>query len=359
MKRSGTFLICLACVMGLSAIARAGSGAPAPSTPGSLPASAGLSLEAIQKREALLQKIRLQRLQGKNPSFNTITHRGLAFPQGQPGVAPQSAIPQLNNAPMAGASDSYTPSDTSEPNNPYASIVSRNVFALNPVPPPDAGQPDQGPPPLKITLTGITTIFGPAEALYKVAGVVRDGKPPQDQSYIMKENEGEDDVNVVHIDVTKGLVTFNNHNVIQEIPLQVGTASGGDSGGGPPGPGPGNPFQRRFGGPNPANMPPAIRARYMQRFGNNPNGNNNPAGGFNGGYNNGGWNPPGPPAGLSGDDQQALIAAQHAQMQQEGNPNAPLLPTSPYDDQAGVKQEPGSPGINTGQEGMGSDENMR
>ncbi len=346
--------------MALCAMARADSGAPVPDAPG-MAGPPSLSPEAIQKRKEILEKIRQQRLhlqglQGKNPSLSTFPHHGLAVPQGEPGVPPRGAVPQLNDAPTAGASSGYTPSDTSEPNNPYASIVARNVFGLNPI---QVAQPDQdsGPPPPKITLTGITTILGPAEALYKVAGVVRDNKPPQDESYMLTEGEGQDDVDVVHIDVNKGLVTFNNHGVTQEIPLQAGTASGGGSEGGGPPP-PNNPFMRRFGGPNPANMPPALRARFMQRFGNNgnnPNGNNNnfnPAGQFNGSYNNNNNNNTlnnnngftSNPSGLSGDDINALISAQKAAMQNDGDPNAPLMPNTPEDNNAGVKPDPSETG---------------
>jgi len=335
-------------------MARADSGAPAPGAPG-VPGTptaggfAGLTPEQIRQKVTLMNKLRLQQLHGKNPSHNMILHRG---PIALPGAPAFSAVPQLNNASTASTAGAYTPSDTSEPNNPYASIVARNVFALNPPPSPDTTPQDSGPPPPKITLTGITTIFGPAEALYKVAGVVRDGKPPQDESYILTEGEGQDDVNVMRIDVKKGIVTFNNHGVTQDIPLQVGTASGGDSGGG--GPGPANPFMRRFGGGGPGsqnfnNLPPAMRARFMQRFGNNqnnfgPNGNNNnfnPVGTYNGSYNNysGNNNSQNSTPQLSADDNEALIAAQKAQLEQQGNSAAAIFPPTKYDDQA--RQEAG------------------
>src|SRR5215469_4350166 len=86
--------------------------------------------------------------------------------------------------------------DALPPGNPYGSIVKRNVFGLNPPPPPNAVQPDNGPPPPKITLNGIMTIFGNPEALFKVAGVRRGDKPPQDESYIFTEGESQDDVEV-------------------------------------------------------------------------------------------------------------------------------------------------------------------
>ena len=52
------------------------------------------------------------------------------------------------------AADSAAPAD-----NPYQSIVERNVFHLNPPPPPPDPEANKPPPP-KIFLTGITTLMG-------------------------------------------------------------------------------------------------------------------------------------------------------------------------------------------------------
>jgi hypothetical protein len=241
-----------------------------------------------------------------------------------------------NNPPPAGGN-----SDT-----PYGSIVTRNVFGLNPIPQQTAA-PSDAPPPPKITLTGITTIFGPAEALYKVAGVVKPGQPPQDESYILQEGQGEDGVEVVHIDVDNGKVTFNNNGVMQDLLLTAGVASGGAAPSPMPGPNFGGP--RGYGGqrPNFNNLPAALRQRFEQRYnsqnGTSPTGNNdfNPAG--QSGYNNNGNNSTAasastgfniPMPGLTGEDQQALIAAQHAQLQQEGNPQAALFPPTKFDQEA-------------------------
>jgi hypothetical protein len=208
--------------------------------------------------------------------------------------------------------------DTLPPGNPYGSIVKRNVFALNPIPPPDANPQPDGPPPPKITLTGITTIFGPPEALFKVAGVRRDGKPPQDESYIFREGESQDDVEVTTIDVDKKAVTFNNHGVVQQIPLVAGAASAGTA--------PTQPaFARPFGRP--------FMRGGMGGQGGGPGGFQRPFGnGFRPGNNNT-YNP-NPQSNLSGDDQQALIAAQHAAAIANNNPAAALFPPSPYDGEA-------------------------
>ena len=171
--------------------------------------------------------------------------------------------------------------DSLPPGNPYGSIVKRNVFGLNPVPVVDPNAAPPGPPPPKITLTGITTIFGPAEALFKVAGVKREGKPPQDESYIFTEGESQDDVEVTAIDTVKKVVTFNNNGVVQEIPLTAGVASGGGSAPSQPsftsprlsGDSSGRPG---FGGPggSPGNLPGGFQR---------PQGNSAP-GQFNNGY---------------------------------------------------------------------------
>ena len=227
---------------------------------------------------------------------------------------PNPASPSLGRAPAV------------TDNTPYASIVTRNVFGLNPIPVQDPNaQIDNGPPPPKITLTGITTIFGPAEALYKVSGVIKDGKA-QDESYILQEGEKQDDIEVSFIDTQKDIVTFNNHGQSQVIPLANGVATGGDTGGGG-GPQPPNGFPRRFGG----------------NFGGFPR----PGGGFQQRFNNGGNTPntPNTPnntsSQLSSEDAEALIAAEHAQAAQDNKTYAPIFPPTRYDKDAGVPPSPG------------------
>jgi hypothetical protein len=112
--------------------------------------------------------------------------------------------------------------------NPYKPIVTRNVFGLNPVQAEEA----PGEPPPKITLNGIMSIRGKSQALYKVAGTGKAGKP--DTSYMLSEGQRQDDVEVTHIDDKAGLVTFNNHGIVQDIPLANAptvTTSGPGSGG--------------------------------------------------------------------------------------------------------------------------------
>ncbi len=203
------------------------------------------------------------------------------------------------------------------PGNPYGSIVKRNVFGLNPVPVVDPNVAPPGPPPPKITLTGITTIFGPAEALFKVAGVKREGKPPQDESYIFTEGESQDNVEVTAIDTVKNVVTFNNNGVVQQIPLTAGVASAGSAPAGPTFTSP-RPFGRPFGRPgmggpggqSPGNFP----GGFQRPFGNGNQGQNNSPGQFNNNNYNSARSFNNVPNGMSGDDRGQLQYrhAQHA-----------------------------------------------
>jgi len=104
------------------------------------------------------------------------------------------------------------------PNNPYAPIVVRNIFGLNPPPPVDAAPP--GDPPPKITLNGIMSIFDhQLQVLFKVAGTAKPGQPAKDEAYILSEGQRQDEIEVTQIDEKASLVTFNNHGTVQELLL--------------------------------------------------------------------------------------------------------------------------------------------
>jgi hypothetical protein len=97
------------------------------------------------------------------------------------------------------------------PDNPYAFIAMRNVFGLK-TPTTTIVQPAQSPP--KITPNGIMSIFGQWQVLFKVSK-----GQSKDAFYILNEGERQDDIEVMHIDKKAAVVTFNNHGVVQEIPL--------------------------------------------------------------------------------------------------------------------------------------------
>jgi hypothetical protein len=112
------------------------------------------------------------------------------------------------------------------PDNPYALVVTRNVFGLNPPVPVVTATAPTDPPP-KITPNGILSIFGHTQVLFKAA-VARPGQAAKDESYNLSEGQSEDDIEVVRIDEKNGIVTFNNHGTVQELPLIAGAASGGE-----------------------------------------------------------------------------------------------------------------------------------
>jgi hypothetical protein len=108
--------------------------------------------------------------------------------------------------------------DAVPPNNPYGAIVVRNVFGLSPPAPPETKQQPSDPPP-KITPNGIMSLFGQREALFRVTGTSRPGQPVKDAFFTLGEGERQDDIEVIHIDETARMVTFNNHGIVQEIAL--------------------------------------------------------------------------------------------------------------------------------------------
>jgi hypothetical protein len=226
--------------------------------------------------------------------------------------------------------------DTALADNPYGGIPARNVFNLVPIPtnpPVEVKPPD---PPSKITPDGIMSLFGQVQVLFKVAVPPKAGQPPQDQSYTMGEGDREDGIAVIKIDQAGQTITFDNHGVVQNIPLVAATSSGG--GGGGPGPG--------FGGPG--GMPPGFHGRF------GPGGGMNFAGGYappppptsapsSSAPGNSSGNPQG--SGLSYEAAQAkldsiandpntltpeaqviMIEANRQQLQAAGDPAAPLMP---------------------------------
>jgi len=104
--------------------------------------------------------------------------------------------------------------------NPYALVVTRNIFGLNPPVPVEAPSAPVEPP-VKIMPNGIMNVFGKLQVLFKVAGKA----PGKDDSYMLTEGQGKDDIEVIKIDEKAGIVTFNNHGVEQVLPLVAATTS--------------------------------------------------------------------------------------------------------------------------------------
>jgi hypothetical protein len=111
---------------------------------------------------------------------------------------------------------------TSEPAvTPYAGIVDRNAFGLKPPPPPPDPETTK-PPPVKITLTGITTILGNKRALMETPPPA--GKPGEQpkgkQSYILTIGQREGDIEVLDIDEKSGSVKVNNSGSIVTLTFE-------------------------------------------------------------------------------------------------------------------------------------------
>src|ERR1700743_259422 len=95
--------------------------------------------------------------------------------------------------------------------NPYITIIDRNIFSLVAIPtnPPADAKPIDPPP--KITPNGIMSLFGQLQVLFKVAISAKPGQPPKDQSYVLSVGERQDEIEVTKIDENNNLITFNNH----------------------------------------------------------------------------------------------------------------------------------------------------
>ena len=245
------------------------------------------------------------------------------------------------------------------PDNPYAPIVTRNVFGINPPAPVDPNQQPAVPPP-KITPNGITSVFGHLQAMYKVAIPAKPGQPAKDQSYMLGEGQAQDDIEVTKINEKDGLVTFNNHGTVQELPLVSATAGGSSApaqGGPGPGPATGPSITRPGmapGGGNGGNPGGFTRFGQSGGFGaQTPNNNANNGGAKTGSRlgvamgGAGGFSSPQssqqPQNPLSPDEQQVMMTAYKAAYLQNGDPTYKILPPSIYDSQAGIPDTSSTP----------------
>jgi hypothetical protein len=105
---------------------------------------------------------------------------------------------------------------------PYSGIFTRNPFGLKPPPPPP---PDPAllnkPPPPKLTLTGITTLFGNKRALIKGSFPPKPGDPAKEQFLTLSEGERQGEVEVLTIDEKKGEVTVVEFGVTVSLTFPV------------------------------------------------------------------------------------------------------------------------------------------
>ncbi|MEY2428736.1 MAG: hypothetical protein QOJ40_1621 [Verrucomicrobiota bacterium] len=105
------------------------------------------------------------------------------------------------------------------PPNQYKSITNRNLFALNPAPPPAKVEP---PAPVlpKITLTGITTILGRNLAIMKALFPGAAGQPAKEQSYMLAEGQRDGDLEVLEVDDHAGTVKVKNFGTVMTLTFE-------------------------------------------------------------------------------------------------------------------------------------------
>ena len=213
--------------------------------------------------------------------------------------------------------------DAVSTDNPYGPIVVRNVFGLNPPLPADAGQPAD--PPSKITPTGIMSIFGHLQVLFKVAP--KAGQPgAKEEFYILSAGQRQDEIEVIQIDEKNSLVTFNNHGTVQELPLAKANAPAVNT----PVVTQGRPF------PTPNSTAPNSEnnGRIPGRFGGRSAGG--PGAAQNRGMGDGSplttaptsriYNPSGRSSQMTAEQTAAVIELQRMAYQSENNPVSKILP---------------------------------
>ena len=231
---------------------------------------------------------------------------------------------------------------------PYRTIIERNVFGLVPIPTNPPVDTTPAVPPPKITPNGIMTLFGKLQVLFKVAEPGKPGQPAKDESYTMSEGDRQNEIEVQKIDEAKAIITFDNHGVIQALPLVASTAGGGGgpAGGGAPGFAPpgvmggagpmgggGGPFgmASRF-GRNRSIAPPApgpsTPDAAQPSDGSMLQGTENMTPTTGGFVNSRGIFQPAAVQ-MSPEEQALMIEAQRMKYQQEGNPMANILPPTP------------------------------
>jgi hypothetical protein len=217
--------------------------------------------------------------------------------------------------------------DLAMSDNPYDSIVARNVFSLVPIPTNNAADQKQPDPPAKITPNGIMKLFGQLQVLFKVATPPKPGQPPGDQSYVMSEGDRQDGIAVNKIDEQAGIITFDNHGVIQQLPLQATPSVSTPAAGLGPGSGAAPPMRRFLGGRFGRDRDPSSgggTSGAMSSAGNPTSASDlPPSGGYSGARIHAST---GNPDGLTPEAQVILMEANRQQMLQQGDPHSQLIP---------------------------------
>jgi hypothetical protein len=103
--------------------------------------------------------------------------------------------------------------------NPYMEITNRNAFGLGdpPPPPPPPTKPEPPKPVSTVRLSGITTMFSKARALFEI--VEAPGKPMQKPIMLVGDKVG--DIELLAIDVEDKTVTIRQSDVVTNLVLEA------------------------------------------------------------------------------------------------------------------------------------------
>ena len=105
--------------------------------------------------------------------------------------------------------------------NPYQTIIERNPFGLKPPPPPpDPTPPAPVTPPSKVLLTGFTSVSGPPRALLEITEQ-EPGKGATTHKPILREGERDGSVELISIDMEKGLVKIRNGGIESTVAFEA------------------------------------------------------------------------------------------------------------------------------------------
>jgi hypothetical protein len=242
--------------------------------------------------------------------------------------------------------------------NPYTGIVERNVFGLKPPSAPPVDPSSIKPPPPKVILNGITTIFGVKKALLKLTPPPEKGQPAKEQSYILSEGQRDGELEVIQINENAGAVLVNDYGTTTNLTFDVnGPPKGASS------PAPTSAPPPTFGGFSPPSMPAnpggmrQIPTRTLRlpgtggpTFGNpqpsasNEGGASPQAGMAMGGAPGYPQQPPqeqNPVENLSPEAQALLTEANYQQAKAKNDPSAALFPPSAVDPTRNLAPQPG------------------
>ena len=117
---------------------------------------------------------------------------------------------------LAGAPSLATHAVVDSAKNPFQSIVKRNAFRLEPIPP--VAKPRPALP--SIRLVGITTILGDKRAILRVQLPANYGETIKEQSLILIEVHSDSAITVMEIDEIAGTVRLNNSGTMMLLSLE-------------------------------------------------------------------------------------------------------------------------------------------